>query len=297
MVILVIGKDGQVGRELQKKLADRPQVYFWGRHDFDLLQTSKNAEAIIELNPSTIINAAAFTAVDDAETSEALADRINHTSVGELAMIAARIKARLIHFSTDYVFDGKKQSSYSETDIENPINIYGKTKLLGEQAVIKANCDFLILRTSWVYSATGKNFARTILNLARTRKKLEVVDDQVGTPTSAGFVARMTAEALDSQILDRGVYHLSPRGFTSWFGLTKRILEKGRVQPGFEALGACEVTPVTSAQFATEAARPARSVLSSDLFFSRSGLSQPSWEEVLDAELPEIMSTLGGPNG
>ena len=297
MVILVIGKDGQVGRELQKKLAHRPKVYFWGRHDFDLLQTSENAEAITALNPSIIINAAAFTAVDDAETSQDLADRVNHTGVGELAVIAAKIKARLIHFSTDYVFDGKKQTSYSETDTENPINIYGKTKLLGEQAIIGANCDYLILRTSWVYSATGRNFVRTILNLARTRKKLEVVDDQVGTPTSAGFVAQMTAEALDSQNLDRGVYHLTARGFTSWFGLTKRILEKGRALPGFETLGACEVTPVTSAQFATEAARPARSVLSSDLFFSRSGLHQPSWEEVLDAELPEIMATLGGPNG
>jgi dTDP-4-dehydrorhamnose reductase len=215
MKILLLGANGQVGWELRRALSSKADVTACGRAEADLSQLDELREVLQRAKANIIVNAAAYTAVDKAETERDLAERVNHEAVAVLAAHAKQSDALLIHYSTDYVFDGAKPAPYLETDATNPLSVYGATKLRGEQAVQASGCHHIIFRTSWVYAARGQNFIKTMLRLAQERDELSVVADQTGAPTSAGLIAEVTAQAISHPVLS-GTYHLAASGETSW---------------------------------------------------------------------------------
>jgi dTDP-4-dehydrorhamnose reductase len=250
--ILVIGKDGQVGFELLRSLAGQGQVIAVGREQMDLCKPDSIRRTVREIDPDLIVNAAAYTAVDQAESEPELALAVNGIAPGILADEAKRLGAALIHYSTDYVFDGSKAAPYTEDDEPRPISVYGRTKLAGEQAIQAVDAPHLILRTSWVYGMRGKNFLLTMLRLARERDELRVVDDQVGAPTWCRVLAEATSDILkrlgygrpgfrDACAEQRGIYNVSAAGQTSWYGFAAAILAHGAsAEPGPRALdGLC----------------------------------------------------------
>ncbi len=288
MKILLTGKNGQVGYELERSLQGLGQVIAPDRQQFDLANLDQVREFVRELAPDIIINPAAYTAVDKAESEPELALRVNAEAPGVMAEEAARLGSVLIHFSTDYVFDGSKQGAYLEIDDTSPVSVYGKTKLAGEQAIAASDCAHLILRTSWVYGMRGKNFLLTMLRLAAERDNLRVVADQIGAPTWCRTLAEITAHvvaqaagqkssALQMQDWWRecsGIYHTVAQGTSSWHGFTEAIL----AQAGLSER--CSVTPITTDQYPTPARRPANSVLSCAKFTAQfCGL--PQWDAAL----------------
>lgn len=291
--ILLTGRDGQVGWELQHTLAPLGRIVACGRGELDLASPDVIRARVRELKPDIIVNAAAYTAVDKAESEPDLAMAVNGTAPGILAEEARRLGALLVHYSTDYVFDGEKTEPYVETDPTNPINEYGRSKLAGEQAVAAAGCAHLIFRTSWVYGARGKNFLLTILRLARERDELRVVADQVGAPTSAPLIAGATAQAIgEARQWPRepgpewGVYHLAAGGKTSWFGFTQAILERA----GF-ILGAVPgLTPIPTSEYPTPARRPRYSVLECGKLRARFRITPATWEQALDEVIAGLRS-------
>jgi dTDP-4-dehydrorhamnose reductase len=272
--ILVIGKTGQVGWELQRTLATLGKVIALDRHGMDLVDPDSIRSAIRSCSPQIIVNAAAYTAVDQAESEPDLALAINGIAPSIMAEEAKKLGALLVHYSTDYVFDGAKSEPYTEDDQPNPLNAYGSSKLAGERAVAASGVRYLIFRTSWIYGARGKNFLRTILRLAQERDELRIVDDQVGAPTWCRAIAEATAQALVcAQARDapnaNGTYHLSTAGSTSWCGFAKAILEcAGR---------SCKVVPIPSNAYPLPARRPANSVLSNAKLNARFGITLPDW--------------------
>lgn len=287
-VILLTGADGQIGWELRRTLAPLGRVAAVGRAELDLTDPGGIRDAVRALAPRLIVNAAAYTAVDRAEEEPALAHGVNAEAPGVLAEEAARTGALLVHYSTDYVFDGEKRSPYVETDAPAPLNAYGRSKLEGEEAVRASGAHHLILRTSWIYGARGSNFLRTMLRLAREREELRVVSDQTGSPTWSRMVAEATALALGSLPAGgdplagapavSGTYHLTAAGETSWHGFAERILA---TDPRREEQRCRSVVPIATAEYPTPARRPARSVLSCDRFADAFGLRLPHWEEQL----------------
>lgn len=279
MKILITGKDGQVGWELQRTLATLGEVVAHDRHSLDLSLPDSIRQAIRAAKPDLIVNAAAYTAVDKAESEPDLAMAINGTAPGIMAEEANKLGAALIHYSTDYVFDGSKPAPYLEQDATNPLNVYGKTKLAGEEAIKAADCPHLILRTSWVYGARGKNFLLTMLRLARERDRLSIVADQTGAPTWSRMIAEASAQIVaqkKSGLSDlRGLYHLSAAGSTSWHGFTEAILEN-RNAPGNPQL-----LPISTAEYPLPAARPMNSRLSCDSLQQAFGLELPTWDASL----------------
>jgi dTDP-4-dehydrorhamnose reductase len=242
------------------------------RSQLDLASPDSVRAAVREVQPQVIVNAAAYTAVDQAEREESLALRINGDAPAVLAEEAAKRGALLVHYSTDYVFDGEKLEPYVETDPPNPLNAYGRSKLAGERAIQASACRHLIFRTSWVYSPSGNNFMRTMLRLAREGKPLRVVDDQYGAPTSSLMIARATAEALSRLGGEPGVYHMSAAGRTTWHAFAQAI---------FRAAGiAASVEAIPSSAYKTLARRPRNSVLDNELL-RRHAIRLPSWEEGL----------------
>ncbi len=284
--ILVTGGTGQVGFELCRMLSPFGQVLAPRRTELDLESTDSIRRFVREARPSLIVNAAAYTAVDRAEEESDRALRINGEAPGVLAAEARRIGTAIIHYSTDYVFDGKKKAAYVESDSTDPINVYGRTKLVGEQAVRDAGGAWLILRCSWVYSMRGTNFLRTMLRLGAERPILDVVNDQLGSPTWAREIAHATAAIMGSPgiTLDHltgilqessGIYHLSAAGSTSWFGFARAIFD------GSTGL-APAVRPIPSTAFETAARRPSNSVLDNSLLYRVFGIQMPIWEDQLD---------------
>ena len=285
MKILLTGADGQVGWELQRSLALLGEVHAINRATLDLSDAAAIRRLMRELQPALVVNAAAYTAVDKAESEEALAFAINAEAPGVLAEEAARLGAGLVHYSTDYVFDGSKQGAYLEDDPTNPLGVYGRSKLAGEQAVAAQLQNFLILRTSWVYAPRGKNFALTMLKLAQERDHLRVVADQRGAPTPARLIADATAVILQkigvthlpavSQWDQAGLYHLCSAGSTNWYEFASTVL-----QWQAKALGrsAPTIEPITTDQYPTPATRPANSVLNHQKLSTIFGLHLPSWE-------------------
>src|SRR5580704_13849137 len=281
--ILLTGKNGQVGHDLQGLLPRLGEVVALDRQQLDLSRPDEIRRVIRGIRPTLIVNAAAYTAVDLAVKEPSLAQAINAEAPAIMAEEAKRIGAALIHYSTDYVFDGSKNSPYEETDPTNPINVYGKTKLAGEQAIRDSGVHHLIFRTAWLYSTRGKNFLLTILRLATEREELRIVNDQIGAPTWSREIASATAEVLE-KLFDRtgnasawaessGTYHMTAGGETSWFEFAKAILDKAKKQATSPApwsaaathgkpLLSREVTPITTAEYPTPARRPAYSVLS-----------------------------------
>ncbi len=290
MKILLTGVTGQVGWELQRTLVNLGEVITAGRFSknanlqMDLAQLDTICRVIREVKPDLIVNPAAYTAVDKAESEADLAMKVNGVAPGVIAEEAKQIGAAIVHYSTDYVFDGISQTPYTELDITNPQNIYGKTKLAGEQAIQAVEIPHLILRTCWVYSLRGKNFLLTMLKLGREREELRVVNDQIGAPTWSGAIATATAQILagaNGNISDylthkSGIYHLSARGKTSWYGFAKAIFENDTNERKLKSL-----VPITSEEYPTTAKRPAYSLLDCSKLSSKFGVVLQDWEESL----------------
>jgi len=276
--ILLIGKNGQVGSALLGTLPALGEVLAADRTQLDLANPGSIRAAVRAARPQVIVNAAAYTAVDQAEREEAVAFMINAQGPAVLAEEAAKGGAILVHFSTDYVFDGEKRTPYAETDAPNPLNAYGRTKLAGEQAIHASGCRHLIFRTSWVYSASGKNFVLTILRLAREGKPLRVVDDQHGAPTSNLMLAAALPSAIEQVATGAGaggVYHMTASGQTTWHGFARAILAATGV--------AADLSAISSSEYRAAARRPRNSVLDNGKLARQLGLRLPSWQQGLDA--------------
>jgi len=279
--ILLTGKNGQVGWELARTLTSLGEVLALDRASLDLAVPDQIVSAVRFVRPDVVINAAAYTAVDQAESEPDRAHAINATAAGVLAEEAKRAGALCIHYSTDYVFDGSKPSPYVEEDEPRPLNAYGRSKLAGERAIRGVDGPHLILRTSWVYATRGKNFLLTIRRLLRERSELRVVSDQIGAPNSASMLAEVTAELLRRHGVSslgeaRGVYHLSASGFTSWHGFATQIARLERLN------GSVRIMPVTSGEYPSAARRPANSRLSTEKLSRQFGIALPSWETCLE---------------
>lgn len=294
--LLVLGAGGQVGWELRRTLMPLGEVIAIDHDRLDLTERQTIAPALAAIRPDVIVNAAAYTAVDQAESERDLAFRINAEAPAELARWASEHRALLVHYSTDYVFDGRKPSPYNEADPPDPLGVYGASKLAGEHAIRDSGARHLILRTSWVYAARGRNFLLTMLRLAREREELRVVADQVGAPTWARFLAEATALILalarEELRVDRfrsGLYHLTAGGQTSWHGFASAIVETARQLDPAASLRAREVTPIETDQYPLPARRPANSRLSCENVCQRFGIETPDWRVGMTRCLEELM--------
>jgi dTDP-4-dehydrorhamnose reductase len=275
MKILITGAGGQLGRELQRSLACLGEVLACDRRTLDLANPDQLRDTVRRFAPAAIVNAAAWTAVDKAETEEAAAQAINATAPGILAEEATRLGAQLIHFSTDYVFDGTKSGAYVETDPTTPLSAYGRTKLAGEQTITTIGGRHLILRTSWVYGLHGANFMKTMLKLGKERDELRIIGDQFGAPTWTRHLADITAAVLSRKESPDGIYHLVAAGETSWHGYAEAIFAEAL------RLGLTTKIPtlhrITTADYPLPAPRPANSRLDCTRFERDFGLRIPDW--------------------
>lgn len=290
MKILLIGSNGQVGYELQRSL--KGEIIALSSQQLDLADTAAIRRTVAEIKPNLIVNAAAYTAVDKAESEPELAFAINATAPQVLAEEAQKLNALLVHYSTDYVFDGSKTGAYAETDPTNPQSVYGKSKLAGEQAIQAVGAHHLIFRTSWVYGTRGKNFLLTILRLAQERDHLRVVADQIGAPTWCRSIAEATASTVAKwDFLTphpsplTGIYHLSCGGQASWHGFAQAILQN---YPKPLKVTADKVEAITTEQYPLPAKRPANSVLDNGKLAQDFGLKLPDWQEALTMAMAEI---------
>jgi dTDP-4-dehydrorhamnose reductase len=309
MRILILGAGGQVGSALKSHMAAHGEVIAYERSDVDFAVTGMASAAVDHVRPNLVINAAAYTAVDKAETERETANEVNAISVGEVARACVRHGAALIHYSTDYVFNGTKRGPYTVRDRPAPVGAYGMSKYAGERAVIRMCVDgdfdsparnwtertpWLVLRVAWVYAPQGRNFLLTMLRLAREGKSLHVVSDQHGTPMSADWIARMTAELVrpDATLSATGIQHMSPAGSTTWHGFAQRIMERAHAHgllPGIAEPP--RVNAIRTADFPTPARRPAQSRLADslgDLLPPR-----PDWTELLEETLSQMAAGAG----
>ena len=296
MKILLLGKNGQVGWELQRSLAPLGEVLALDRHSApwcgDLSQPERLAQTVRDYRPDVIVNAAAHTAVDKAESEPELARCLNATAPEALAKAAAEVGAWLVHYSTDYVFNGQGDQPWQEGATTAPLSVYGQTKLEGEQAIATACSKHLIFRTSWVYAARGGNFAKTMLRLAGDRERLTVIDDQHGAPTGAELIADVTAHAIRrvwQQEDLAGVYHLVAAGETTWHGYASHVIAKARLINPDLVLKVNEIAPVSTASFPTPAQRPLNSRLSTHKLQQAFGVVLPPWQQGVDRMLAEIL--------
>lgn len=296
MNILLFGKGGQVGWELQRSLSVFGTVtaldFDSTEHCGDFANPAGVAETVRALRPDVIVNAAAHTAVDKAESEVDFARTLNATTPGAIALEAAKLGAWLVHYSTDYVFDGSGSRPWVETDAPAPLSVYGRTKLEGEQLIAQSGARHLILRTSWVYAARGGNFAKTMLRLAQERERLTVIDDQWGAPTGADLLADVTAHAirhLQQHPGDAGLYHLVAAGETNWNEYAKYVLAVAARHPVAEKIIAKEVAPVPTSAFPTPAVRPHNSRLDTTKLRSTFGLTLPHWQTGVARMLTEIL--------
>jgi dTDP-4-dehydrorhamnose reductase len=285
MKVLLFGASGQVGRELALTLGDDVRVELLTRDraqsDFADLQAVR--DAVIESHPHTVINAAAYTAVDQAEANAERAMTINGAAPAAIAEACRQIDARLIHYSTDYVFDGAKRVPYVEDDPVAPLNVYGQTKLKGDRGIVASGTRHVILRVGWVYSPFGKNFFLNILRRARAGTPLRIVHDQIGVPTSADSIAALTAQLLHRPDLN-GLYHYAPAGQCSWFDFAQRIVERAEIN--------AQITSIPTAEYPTPAKRPPYSVLSSDRLRSVVPVADEDWEAQLERNIARLAASV-----
>jgi dTDP-4-dehydrorhamnose reductase len=296
--ILLTGATGQVGWELRRALLPLGDVIAPGRDRLDISSADSIRSAVREFAPNLIINAAAYTAVDTAESESALAMTINGVAPGVLAEEAKRVRALLVHYSTDYIFDGTKYEPYTEADAPNPVSVYGRTKLAGENAIRAVEASHLIFRISWVYGARGKNFFLTVQRLAAERDELRIVADQIGAPTWSRAIAEATAQVLAGAANDRhrqrdalrevsGTYHLSAAGSTSWYGFAQAIQSSPWAANKMKA----QLTAISSVNYQAPAARPKNSTLSNAKLQKTFGLVLSDWKTQLDLCFEEIGGT------
>jgi len=297
MKILVTGVHGQVGHALLQTLRDQHEIVALDRTQLDLTDADAIRRVVQTVRPALIINPAAYTAVDKAEAEPALAHAINGVAPGVLAQEAAKLNAALIHFSTDYVFDGNKEAPYVETDAVNPLSVYGRSKLAGEVAIQSVGLPHLILRTSWVYGSHGKNFLKTILRLSAERDQLNIVADQWGAPTSSDAIATAVKHLLDAwqiqELSQSGIYHFTNNGSTTWHGFTCAILQAYEAQAERLSLPPLKVKAdaigaITTADYPTPAVRPRNSRLNQAKLNQTFGVTLPTWEQSLQEVMQQI---------
>ena len=294
--ILLLGKGGQVGWELQRSLSVLGEVtaldFDSTEHCGDFSNPEGVAATVRALAPDVIVNAAAHTAVDKAESEPDFARKLNATTPGLIAQEAAKLNALLVHYSTDYVFDGSGDKPWAETDATGPLSVYGSTKLEGEELIRASGAKHIILRTSWVYAARGGNFAKTMLRLAQERDRLTVINDQFGAPTGADLLADVTAHAirhLANKPEDGGLYHCVAGGVTTWFDYAKFVIEQAqKIKPELQ-IKAIDIAPVPTSAFPTPAKRPNNSRLNTDKLQNTFGLSLPHWQHGVQRMLTEIL--------
>ncbi len=299
MKVLLLGRNGQVGWELQRSLAPLGELVALDRHSTledggcgDLNDLDGLRETVRRLRPDVIVNAAAHTAVDKAESEPELARALNATAPGALAEAAHAVGALLVHYSTDYVFDGSGTAPWTEDAATGPLSVYGQTKLEGEQLIEASGARHLIFRTSWVYAARGANFAKTMLRLAMERERLTVIDDQFGAPTGAELIADVTAHAIRQTLHEDprcGTYHLAAAGETTWNGYARFVLETARALKPDLVMKAQDVAPVPTSSFPTPARRPLNSRLDTTHLRKSFGLSMPHWQHGVRRMLAEIL--------
>lgn len=298
MKILLIGKNGQVGWELQRSLALLGEIIALDRHGFnqytgDMSNPEAITATVLAIKPDVVVNASAYTAVDKAETEQEQAWLINAVAVGQLAHACKQINALLIHYSTDYVFDGSGTQPHTESEQTSPINYYGMSKLEGEHQIIASQCDHIIFRTSWVYAARGNNFIKTILKFAKIKDELTIINDQFGAPTSAALIADVTAHTIryyiqqeNSQMLN-GIYHLVASGEVSWFDYATYFIEQAKLL-GVD-LQVKRILPVETSQYPTPAKRPFNSRLNNQKLQTTFQLTLPHWQHGVRHTLSEII--------
>ncbi len=293
MKIFLTGRQGQVGWELNRTLLPLGDVIAANRLQADLTNLDELRRTIQTIKPDIIVNAAAYTAVDKAETEQPLAHLVNAEAPRVLAEAAQKIGALLVHYSTDYVFDGTKNGAYTEDDTPQPLNVYGLTKLAGERAIETSGADYLIFRTTWVYSARGHNFLKSILRLAAEREQLNIVADQIGAPTWARLIAETTAHAVRQALQERacgqfnsGLYNLTSTGATSWFGFASAIVDKAREHN--QPLKNQIIKPIPTTDYPLPAQRPANSQLATTRLEQQFGLTMPSWDTALTLCLADM---------
>jgi dTDP-4-dehydrorhamnose reductase len=294
MKLLLTGANGQVGWELARSLLPLGDVTVVTRNDADLAEPARIGALVESVRPDVIVNAAAYTAVDKAEQEEALALRINAEAVGEMAAAAHRVGALLVHYSTDYVFDGNGSRPWTEADTPAPLNAYGRSKLAGEEAIIASNCDHLIFRTTWVYAARGKNFLLTMLRLAAQRDELNVVGDQTGAPTSARLIADLTAHCIAQAAAERrdgrfssGRFHMTAAQSVTWHGFAQALIDYARSVGTFD-IKASRVLPIATSEYPLPARRPANSRLDCSEFDARFGLHRPAWDVCMRQTIDQL---------
>ena len=296
MKILLLGSNGQLGRELERQLSSVGSVAAFPRSALDITNHRAVTDAVLAIHPNVIVNAAAYTAVDKAETDAERANSVNAEAVANLAQIAQKNGAWLIHYSTDYVFDGSKPTPYIETDAPNPINVYGASKLAGETAIAAADCQHLIFRTSCVIGKDGNNFAKTILRLAAERNSLKVISDQLGVPTSPSLISKITIDAIRAIKQDKawpeGIYHLAPQGVSSWHEIAKTLIvyaEQQRVQLNAQV---ADIQAITTAEYPTAAKRPLNSQLDTHKLRAQLSFDLPHWKDDFLAVASDIVKEL-----
>lgn len=280
MKILLLGKTGQVGYELHRTLSVLGLINAPSREELNLNDGQAVDNYLGQFQPNLIVNAAAWTAVDAAETRRAEAQRLNATLPAQLAQYAARHDARLIHYSSDYVYSGNSKIPWQETDSTGPLNVYGQTKLEGDETIQQSGADHLIFRTSWVYSARGNNFMKTMLRLAESNSELNIVADQVGAPTPARLIAQITTLAIHRN-LEAGVYHLAPTGETNWLGFAKEIFRLAGKSTG--------AIPILTSDYPTPAKRPLNSRLNINKLERAMNIRLPDWQSQLELTLNEFL--------
>lgn len=295
MKILLFGKNGQLGWELNRSLQPLGEIVVLDIEEVDFSEPESLRQIVQDESPDVICNAVAYTAVDKAEEDEELALKINGVAPGVLAEEALKLGALLIHYSTDYVFDGTKASPYVETDTPKPVNAYGRTKLAGELAVQASGCDYLILRTSWVYASRANNFMLTMLKLAQEREELSIVADQIGAPTTARLIANTTVLCVHQVMKERiagifssDLYHLTASGHTSWHGFTKEIVRLASQNSKLQ-LTIKDIKAIPTSGYPTPATRPMNSQLAVTKLESLFTLKMPDWKNILKDCLNELM--------
>jgi dTDP-4-dehydrorhamnose reductase len=293
MKIVILGASGQVGRETSQRLPDVGSVVAFDQRDADFERPDQVVALLARERPDVIVNAAAYTAVDRAESEPDRAMLINATTVAAIAREARRHDALLVHYSTDYVFDGENPDGYRETDATGPLSVYGRTKLAGEEAVTASGCRHYTFRTSWVYATHGANFVKTMLRLAAERDELAVVADQRGVPTSASLIATVTTEfvrrsALPDSAPASGLYHLTPTGATTWHAFAELVITAARGHGMPLRVAPERIRPLTTAEYPTAARRPANSLLCTTKLASALARPLPNWEDDVLATVAEL---------